>query len=384
MEHLYSNARTAARHVFAGLWCVLMGGLLSSCSSDIAQVERDWEAGASGVRFSMVFVIHGDGNYSYHDTAGTEYRADEVALAAAKRVAQENPEAEVFIFHQKPRRLFLFLFPLRSGEFSYYRNGRLIANESYQRDEDQPHFGPELELYRRFPADNQIGKVGVFLYYGHEIPEVGGEGYDASTPDRTFTIQDLAAGLRGFTHQSGRLDLLVLSTCFGGTPHTIGALGSFARTIIASPDNLHLSYFDLHPLERLDLGLQDGDVPSFAQRFARLAFDRLTRDVQTAVSVAVYDSDRVLEFIDSVRKDYDQKLTALNGEMQAFRDAMERCDCAELPPFVLPMMNRGVDVLYRSARFGRSAQKQSHSGWECWKGKEPQPPGSQTTGSALE
>ena len=74
-------------------------------------------------RYSIVCVIHGDGDYLYHDTDGNEYAADEEALAAAKRVAQQNPHAEVFIFHQRPRRHFLFLFPLRDGEFYYYRNG---------------------------------------------------------------------------------------------------------------------------------------------------------------------------------------------------------------------------------------------------------------------
>ena len=93
---------------------------------------------------------------------------------------------------------------------------------------------------------------------------------------------------------------MILSTCFGGTPYTIGALGTFARYIIASPDNLHLSYFDFHSLERLDLSVRDGDVPAFAKQFAHQAFDRLTGDIQTAVSVAVYDVDRVQEYVHSV------------------------------------------------------------------------------------
>jgi hypothetical protein len=176
---------------------------------------------------------------------------------------------------------------------------------------------------------------------------------------------------------SARFDLLILSTCFGGTPYTIGALGQFSRTIIASPGNLHLSYFDLNSLERLDLGLADGDVPAFARRFAQRAFDRLTRDLQTDVSVAVYDADRVQEFLRSVEGIYDRTLTTLT--MQSSLAAIERCDCADLPAFVLPTMTEGVDILYRPARFGRLKDKQDHSGWECWRERDVQAAASQST-----
>jgi len=319
------------------------------------------------LQYSIVFLIHGDGDYLYHDTGGKKYEADEEALAGAIRVAQQNPNAEVFIFHQKPRSHFLFFFPLRDGEFYYYRNGRLIANELYWRDQEQSSFDLEIELYRRFRVNNQREMVSMFLYFGHEIPEFGGAGYDASYPDRTFTVHNLASGLKNFTRDSTRFDLMILSTCFGGTPYTIGRLGSFARTIIASPDNLHLSYFDLNPLEQLDLNLWDGDVPAFAKRFAHQAFDRLTRDIQTTVSVAVYDVDSIQEFLQSVHSIYDNTLTNLKGETRASLATIEHCDCADLPSYILPTMNEGVNVFYRAARFGRSKNKQNHSGWECWK-----------------
>ncbi|MEX1139742.1 MAG: hypothetical protein WEB33_11540 [Bacteroidota bacterium] len=361
MDQLNRKTRTAARHAVAGVRIVLVGGLLSSCSPDIVRYETDPRSTAVDTKFSLVFVVHGDGNYRYHDNAGGEFKADEVAVTAAKRVAEQNPNAEVFIFHQQPRRLVLFLFPLRSGEFTYYRNGRLLAQGAYERGEEQKHFDPELELYRQFRADAPPADINMVLYYGHEIPEGGGEGYDASIPDRPFTIRDFAEGLRGFTLPFGKFDLMVLSTCFGGTPYTIGELGPFARTIVASPDNLHLSYLATQPLERLDLQLQNNNVPAFAQRFARAAFDRLTRNVQTAVSVAVYDTDLVRAFVDSVRNVYTQTLTMPPG------GSLERCDCAELPFYQRSTQAQGVEVFYRPARFGRSALKENHSGWECWR-----------------
>ncbi|MGA9118738.1 MAG: hypothetical protein WB699_05190 [Bacteroidota bacterium] len=355
--------------------------LLSSCSANLP-VQRDLQRVAedtSSTLYSVVFVIHGDGDYLYHDTSGREYKADEQAVAGAKRVAEQNPNAEVFIFHQKPRGHFLFFFPLHDGEFSYYRNGRLIAEESYWRDQGQSPMSPEVDLYRRFRAERRDGMVSLFVYCGHEIPELGGAGYDASYPDRPFTVHDLAVGLKGFTPRSGRFDLLLLSTCFGGTPYTIGALGSFARYIIASPDYLHLSYFDLRPLERLDLGLQDGDVHAFAERFAQRAFDRLTGEVQTVVSVAVYDVDSVQEYLHSVQGVYDQTLTRMGRKTPASRALMEHCDCADIAPYALATMNEGVDVLYRPPRFGRSKNKQNHSGWECWRENGLQGAASRTT-----
>jgi hypothetical protein len=359
--------------------------LLSSCSGDLP-LRREAQQAEEGVTvspYSIVFVIHGDGDYLYHDTSGTGYTADEEALAGAKRIALRNPRAEVFIFHQIPRKHFLFFFPLHDGEFYYYRDGRLIANELYWRDQGQSPLDPEVRLYRRFRNGIQRGAVSLFCYCGHEIPEFGGAGYDASYPDRPFTVHDLADGLQGFTRDSARIDLMVLSTCFGSTPYTIGALGSFARYIIASPDNLHLSYFDLHPLERLDLSLQGGDVSAFAHRFAQQSFDRLTQDVQTAVSVAVFDVDRVQEFLHSVQMVYDRTLTSLKGATQASMATIERCDCADLPAYAMPTMNEGVDVFYRAARFGRSKLKQNHSGWECWRERGLHAANSQPTEPAL-
>jgi hypothetical protein len=156
----------------------------------------------------------------------------------------------------------------------------------------------------------------------------------------------------------------VLSTCFNGTPHTIAALAPYGRYIIASPDNLHLSYFDLGPFEQLDVGLPVGDVSVFAKMFAQHAFERLTEDIQTAVTVAVYDVDSVQGFLHSVDSVYDHALTTLKGQTPA---SIEHCDCAEDPAYILPGMSEGVDVFYRPPRFGRLKHKESHSGWECWR-----------------
>jgi hypothetical protein len=258
----------------------------------------------------------------------------------------------------------LLFFPLRDGEFYYYQHGHLFAKESYWRNQGQSRFDPEVEIYHRFHVKEQPQLVRLFFYFGHEIPEFDGAGYDASYEHRTFTVHDLAGGLKRITRDSTKFDLIVLSTCYNGTPYTIATLAPYARTIVASPDNLHLSYLDPHPFEQLDAGLRDGDITAFAKNFARQAFDRLTEDIQTAVTVAVYDVDRVQGFLSVVDSVYNHTLTTLKGQKQR---SFEHCDCADDSAYVLPGMSAGVDVLYRPPRFGRLKYKQNHSGWECWR-----------------
>lgn len=342
---------------------------LSSCSANlpVQHETRQTVESTLSTNYSIVCVIHGDGEYLYHDTSGNEYNADQEALAGAISVARQNPHAEVFIFHQRPRHHFLFFFPLPDGDFYFYRNGQLIEKESYRRNQEKSNLDPETALYRQFSVDNQRKKIRIFLYFGHEIPEFGGAGYDESYPDRAFNINEFVNGLKGFAPDSEKFDLLILSTCFGGTPYTIEALGSISRTIIASPGYLHLSYFGLRPLERLDIGLRDGDVPSFANRFAQQAFDRLIRNVQTEVSVAVYNVDSVQKYLHSIQGVYERSLITEKRQMQNTSVNIEHCDCADLPAYIRTGMNSGVEVFYRPARFGRTKNIKQHSGWECRK-----------------
>ncbi len=364
-----SVSGTSQRILQLEISCVVLIVILSSCSPQMSVLEesKQTEYYPLKTHYSLVFFIHGDNDYLYQDTSDNEYEADEETVINAKKVAEQNPAAEVFIFHQKPRRHFMFFFPLKDGEFYYYRNGNLIANESYWRDQEKSNFDTEAAYYNRFHVLNQNKLIKMFLYFGHEIPEFGGAGYDESYPDRTFSIDDLAMGMKELTNDSSKFDLTILSTCFGGTPYTISKLGSFSKTIIASPENLHLSYFDISALERLDVELKDGDVPAFANRFAQQSFDQLTRNIQTEVSVVVYDVEKVQKFLNSIKDDYNKTLNSLKGITQADLAEIKHCDCPDIPEYQISTINSGVDVLYRAAKFGRSKNKQNHSGWECWK-----------------
>ena len=361
---LICEHQARVRNSIRACGCLALGLFLFSCSSHppLSRETSPGEESALPLAYTIVCIIHGDSGYLFHDPDGNDYRADEEALAGAQKVAQQNAQAEVFIFHEKHRRHFLLVFPRQDGEFYYYRNGRLLAHESYWRDQGQSRFDPEVVLYNRFRAKEGLRPMRLFLYFGHEIPEIGGKGYDASYRDRAFIVNDLVDGLKHLTSDSTKFDLIVLSSCFNGTPHTISALTPYARYIMASPGNLHLSYFDLRPFEALDAGLRSGDVSAFAKECAQVSFDRLAKEIQTEITVAVYDVDRVQGFLHSVDSVYDHALSTLQENAPT---SIEYCDCAEDSAYVWPAMSEGVDVLFRSARFGRSAHKQNHSGWGC-------------------
>lgn len=355
-----------AKFLFS-VWCAVAVFLFSSCSVGLTVQQELLQKinKAAELQYSIVCVIHGDGNYLYHDASGKEYNADEETLIKIRTVAEQNPYAEVFIYHQKAKKGFLF-FTFDDGEFYYYRNGQFVANESYQRDQHQSRFNSEVGLYDRFRAVQNGTMKNIFLYFGHEIPEFGGKRYNVSMPERTFIVQDIAEGVKNFTERLKKFDLMILSTCFGGTPYTIGTLAPFARYIIASPDNLHLSYFDLSPLQRLDLGLQGDDVSLYANKFAHNAFNRLSNTIETSVTVVVYDVVRAQEFLDVVRENYIQTINTIDESQHAPGFGVEHCDCGDISALVIPAMKEGVEIFYRPARFGRTKDKLSHSGWTCW------------------
>ncbi len=337
--------------------CLLL--LACSSTSPTLHMAPCRETDSIAPEFSLIFIIHGDGDYLWHDESGLARRADQDALIKAIKVAYGNPRAETFIFYQKPRRRKLLLFAQPDGEFYYYHCGQLCRQQSYDRGRGQSRFSPETALYQQIhsPAGKQRK---LFFYLGHEIPLYNGLGYDASMKNRSCTLPDLGAGLQSLLPDSTRMDLAVLSTCYSGTPAALAAVAPYCHTIIASPENLHLSYFDLSPLEHLEKKLRSGEIPAFARQFAQNAFARLAATVQTAVSVAVYDAERVINYVTSVDSLYRQsaRQTPLTPV---------RCDCAEEPMFVLPGMNDGIEVFYRAPNFGRNKYKAAHSGWECWK-----------------
>ncbi len=367
MRHFLSRLIAGVTHALSiawgYTWWVALAIFLPSCGTAPPARDHDRLA-ADPPRYSLVFIIHGDGDYLYHDALGNARQADEDVLAKAQAIAEQSPNAEVFIFHEIERRHLLFLIPRRDGRAYYYRNGRLLARESYWRDQGESRFDPEVRLHAEFAGSGPRPPIRMFFYFGHELPEFDDTGYDDSYSKRPVSILDLAAGVGNIAGESKVFDILTLATCFGGTPYTIGALAPHARYIIASPDNLHLSFFDLEPLAGLDVGSSDSAVAEFADRFARNAFEQLAREVQTVVSVVVYDVNDVSAFVDSVADTYDRTLMAANAAPPAL---LERCDCADEASYAMPEMNKGLTIHYRASRFGRMKNEERRSGWECWR-----------------
>ncbi len=342
--------------VHIGLFVVVA---TASCAS--APPKHAAAHGAEPPRYSLVFFIHGDGDYTFHDADGDAHKADEAILASARTVAERNPNAEVFLFHETRRRKLLFVVPRKDGHAYYYRNGELVEERSYWRDQGASRFDPEMTIYEELSATRLQPAAKMFFYFGHEIPEFDGDGYDRSYPKRSFTVPDLTAGLKRMAGNSAKFDVVVLGTCYGGTPYTVNAIAPYARYVVASPENLHRSYFDLRPLEGLD---GDWDASAFATEFARNAYERLDEEIETAISVVVYDVDRTISYLNTVEEAYAETLSSLDARS---RERTAHCDCAEDPAYVHAGIDDGVEVLYRAPRFGRSKGKQGHSGWGCWK-----------------
>ena len=89
--------------IFVRFGCAALVIFLSSCSGGqtVLNESQKIEEDTIAIRYSIIFIIHGDNDYLYHDTSDNKFYADEETLAEAKRVAEENPQAEVFIFHKK-------------------------------------------------------------------------------------------------------------------------------------------------------------------------------------------------------------------------------------------------------------------------------------------
>jgi RNA polymerase sigma factor (sigma-70 family) len=160
---------------------------------------------------------------------------------------------------------------------------------------------------------------------------------DVSAAARADLVDDFVAAIADGDAEAVARTLAedVVMTCDGGTPHTIAALAPHARSVLAAPGDLHLSFVDADLLSTV------ADVTSpeaWTHRLAERAFGRLTGRVATAVTLAAYDADR----------------TAPAARRLAGR---ARPDTSTAPT--------GVRVWHRPARFGPQADRATHSGWAC-------------------
>lgn len=295
----------------------------------------------------VVYVIHGDASYLYHDVEGTARQADEHAVAEARRVASGLADAEVFVFHQRPQRRLLGLVARPDGTWVHYRGGQRIGEGRYRRTAEP--LAAEAKL---------LGQRGVrsaptrtLLYYGHAIPEAGGRGYSRSHPGWTFSTRRFAEGLARLSPRP--FDLVVLSTCANGTPGTLAALAPHAGVVVAAPADLHLSHLDSDAL----LTAPPDDPHAQAHALARTSYARLDTTTQTAVTIAAYDLTRLAPPLSAMQPIYADRLDAA-ASPTTYQD------CAADTAFADQLPAEGVTVWHRPARFGRD-KAPTHSGWAC-------------------
>jgi hypothetical protein len=341
------------------LCCILLILFISSCATEQVIIDISSVGSYQPVRYSLIFIIHGDGSYLYHDSDGNPYNADEDVLQQALGVAENCAQCEIFIFHQKKKSRFLGIIPLKDGEFYYYRNTVLLDRRVYYRKVDDGAFKGEIELVRSRP-DRSYGQerelMTFFLYFGHQIPEW--------SQQTGLNIQDFSEGIEEFRNIyspiGDKLDLVVLSTCYSGTIGVISSLLPHSHYIIASPDILHLSHINIGIFKQLD---RSTDMYQFAKATAQMAFDKLKEKTKTMITIALYDTMEVASYLRGAAEPYqatvDSVIKSGDGALVEFYDCLDDSDRD------MGLSDRGVDMFYKAPRFGRQKNKANHSGWEC-------------------
>jgi len=319
-----------------------------SCSStsDLATVNTQ------KVDYSLIFVVHADANYLYHEN-GKAKKADEEALVHAKEIAKAAKHGEVFIFHQKPERKAFLFFPKKDRQYYQYRNGVLIDKENYS-----PKNGgltKESEIYKSHSANNPSHKT-YFAYFGHEIPTFPGRTYHHSSVDAEFNSTIFADQVRNF---SSDIALTILSTCNNGNPLMMNSLQEVTDVVIASPQNLHLSYLNADKFNLLESD-PTIETMSLADSIAADSFAELS-SLQTMVTVAIYDLDEISDYITSFNESYQEHLKFVEAKPLFTNNE----DCNNIGDLESTLRTKGVTTFYKPAAFGRKARNSSHSGWGC-------------------
>lgn len=246
--------------------------------------------------FRVIYIIHGDGNYLFHDEDGNAFDAAERILEQAKFVAENIKRGEVFIFYQKPTENNFLFFSKDDGEFYYYKNGLKVSEKSYSRKEAED-FEIEAGLVEEH-SDITKETKNILLYYGHKIPQKNEYGYHSSYPQKEFGINVFAKGIGKLINSTSfsdkKFDLIILSTCRNGNFSTISSLSSFTVYLIASPADIHLSH--LNSISLITLTKEEFiETHDLAKEFAKSSFKELSIITSTEIYISVYDIKKISE-----------------------------------------------------------------------------------------
>ena len=345
------------------IWPVLiMGFLISGCSSTSEQFWADPMDETESMDYSVIYYIHADSDYLYHNADGKQVRGNSKVLDTAFRVAEEAKSGEVFIFYQRPEEKFLGLFPSRNSRLYNYTKGELISQVNYRHtDKNEEFLTTEARLYNQYRTHSgKENRRTHFLYFGHEIPVGEGKKYHLTSPDVAVNTGSFSEGIQMFLGTDNqRFDLVVLSTCNNGTPVMAEHLMLFSDVLLASPQNLHLSHIDS---ESLDLLESEPGISSIqlAHSMADQTYSRLESETQTAITLTVYDFEIVQEYQNELHA-FSMAYDTL-GSKQYFSDNV---DCNQVEFFDDDTFRKGLKTWYKPAKFGRKSLTTTHSGWWC-------------------
>jgi len=316
----------------------------------------------SQISSSLIFMIHGDASYRYH-LNGESFEADNETLEMAKKVATQCQSCEVFIFiqdrsHGFPRNL-IPLISKKHAKAIYYSNGQKIKEESFYPNRTDNTYGFELNFLReRSQATSET--LRFFNYYGHHIPEHDVLGYSRSFDEVKFTVDEFTLGLEAFKEATGGspFDALVLNSCYGATPGTLSMLAPHAQTVIASPNNLHLSYFSLEPYLQIDKVYRE-ELPTFIKAYASYAFLALSSTTHNEIQIGIYDTQMIEEFLENSIGEYQQ----LVNQISSIGFFLKYGNCNELETFPSEGSENGVTLFHRPHKF--FPPNVEPLGWAC-------------------
>jgi len=345
------------------IWpAIIMSGILAGCSST-SELFREGPADESdSVDYSVIYYIHADSDYLYHDADGDPVRENSMILETAQSVAEELESGEVFIFYQRPEKKFLGLFPRKKSRLYHYRNGELTSRVNFRHsDKDEDFLTTEARLFDQYRVSEDVeSQRQYFLYFGHEIPEGDGKKYHRTNPDIAVNRESFAAGIQNFLGtEEQRFDLVVLSTCNNGTPEMAEKLMPLSDVLLASPQNLHLSHIDS---ENLDLLEREPEITTvqLAHSMADQTYRRLETEIETTITLAVYNFKVVEEYKEEL-----QAFSRRYGALDKRSFFSDKVDCNGVDFFDDDMFGNGVKTWYKPARFGRRSSTSTHSGWGC-------------------
>ncbi|MGM0547524.1 MAG: hypothetical protein ACQEST_12475 [Bacteroidota bacterium] len=338
-----------------------MAAFFTACSSTSEMVKND--VADHSAEYTVVYYIHADAGYLYHDPDGQPVRANSQVFETALEVAKKAYSGEVFIFYQRPEKKFLGLFPRKRNQFYHYTNGQKTTQVKYRHsDKKEPFLTTEAQLYKKYRNQTAVkDHQHYFLYFGHEIPNDEGKNYHHTLPNIKVNTASFADGIQQFSVTNNQIfDLVMLSTCNNGTPAMASHLLPFTDHLLASPQNLHLSHIDTEQLALLE---QNPGISSrqIAHSLADDTFQRLEEQIQTPITLAAYDFESMRGYIKE-----------LKNRIISYKDTTpinpyhQNIDCGQFSFFDAEKYTQGIETWYRPAKFGRRAAASNiHSGWGC-------------------